>query len=105
MTIHAILTVDLNGSVSAAARAKFYEVLKTHHYVKHKLTTLWTVQFTPGTTPAGADRIVREHVALAARTAGITDYEALLMQGAQPATEWKVARSSSTLLTDALRRY
>jgi len=50
MTIHAILTVDLNGSVSTAARAKFYEVLKSHHYLKHKLTTLWTVQFTASTT-------------------------------------------------------
>jgi len=104
MTIHAILTVDLNGSISSAARAKFYDVLKSHHYVKHKLTTLWTVQFTPSTTPASAERIVREHVALAARTAGITDYEALLMQGTQPPTEWKGARSSSTILTDALRR-
>ncbi|MBP2261262.1 hypothetical protein J3B00_002067 [Pseudomonas sp. BP8] len=105
MTIHAILTVDLNGSVSTAARARFYEVLKNHHYVKHKLTTLWTVQFTPSTTPASAERIAREHVALAARTAGITDYEALLMQGTQPAAEWKGARSSSTLLTGALRSY
>jgi len=104
MTIHAILTVDLNGSVSTAARAKFYEVLKSHHYLKHKLTTLWTVQFTASTTPESAERIVREHVALAARAAGITDYEALLMQGAQPATEWK-GRSTSTILTDALRRY
>ncbi|HFQ8053645.1 TPA: hypothetical protein ACHTCR_005534 [Pseudomonas putida] len=105
MTIHAILTVDLNGSVSAASRAKFYEVLKSHHYVKHKLTTLWTVQFVPGATPAGAEKAVREHVALAARTAGITDYEALFMQGTQPAAEWKGARSSSVLLADALRRY
>ncbi|WP_144174314.1 hypothetical protein [Pseudomonas sp. Kh13] len=105
MTIHAILTVDLNASVSAAARAKFYEVLKSHHYVKHKLTTLWTVQFTASTTPASAERIVRERVALAARTAGITDYEALFMQGTQPAAEWKGTRSSSTLLTDAMRRY
>jgi len=103
MSIHAILTVDLNGSVSAAARAKFYEVLKNHHYVKHKLTTLWTVKFTPDTTPAGADRVVREHVALAARTAGIADYEALLMQGTQPATEWKATPRS--VLADALRRY
>ncbi|MDD2049698.1 hypothetical protein [Pseudomonas putida] len=102
MTIHAILTVDLNGSVSTAARAKFYEVLKSHHYVKHKLTTLWAVQFTPDTTPAGADRVVREHVALAARTAGISDYEALLMQGTQPATEWKA--NPNSILADALRR-
>lgn len=105
MTIHAILTVDLNGSVSAAARAKFYEVLKTHHYVKHKLTTLWTVQFAPGATPANAEKVVREHVALAARTAGITDYEALFMPGTQKAAEWKGTRSSSTILTDALRGY
>lgn len=104
MTIHAILTVDLNSSVTAAARAKFYEVLKHHHYVKHKLTTLWTVQFVPGATPASAERVVREHVALAARTAGISDYEALFMQGTQPAAEWKGVLSSSTLLTDALRR-
>lgn len=105
MTLHAVLTVDLNGSVSPAARAKFNQVLKDHHYIKHKLTTLWTVQFTSGTTPANAERIVRERVALAARTAGIADYEALLMLGPQPATEWKGTRNSSTILTDALRRY
>ena len=104
MTIHAILTVDLNGSVSAAARAKFYEVLKIHHYVKHKLTTLWTVEFVPGATPASAEKVVREHVALAARAAGITSYEALFMSGTQPAAEWTGGRTPSTILGDALRR-
>ncbi|WP_153788973.1 hypothetical protein [Pseudomonas sp. EMN2] len=97
MTIYAMLTVDLNGHVTSQAREVFNEVLRKHHYVKHKLTTIWTVQFVPGASPAAAENAVREHVALAARTAGISDYEALLMQGQQPATEWKSKRASTVL--------
>jgi hypothetical protein len=103
MTIHATLTVDLNGNVSPQARELFNEVLRKHHYVKHKLTTLWTVQFTPSTTPENAEKIVRDHVALAARAAGVVDYEALLMQGQQPATEWKSKRAPTVLELGALQ--
>lgn len=105
MAIHAVLTVDLNGFVTAEARALFNSVLAQHHYVKHKLTTLWTVQFTPTTTVADAVRIVQDHVALAAQKAGIQNYEALVMPGGQPPTEWKkVGPSANQLLATILRQ-
>ncbi|VVO75394.1 hypothetical protein PS876_04575 [Pseudomonas fluorescens] len=102
MTRHAILTVDLNGYVSEEARKTFERVLDAHHYVKRKLTTVWRVQFTPGTTAADAERIMREHVALAASTAGIRNYEALVMVGEQPPIEWKKDGVSTGLLAEAL---
>lgn len=105
MAIHAILTVDLNGYVSDEARKTFERVLAERHYVKRKLTTVWRVQFTPGTTTVRAETIVREHVALAASTAGIRDYEALVMVGEQPPVEWKKEGTSTGLLADALRRF
>lgn len=105
MTLHAILTVDLNGYVSDEARKTFERVLAERHYVKRKLTTVWRVQFTQGTTTVGAEKVVREHVALAASTAGIRDYEALIMVGEQPPVEWKKDGTSTGLLADALRRF
>ncbi|MFJ2447300.1 hypothetical protein [Pseudomonas sp. NPDC087626] len=105
MTFHAIVTVDLNGYVSDTARKTFERVLAEHHYVKRKLTTVWRVQFTPNTTAAGAEKVVREHIALAASTAGIRDYEALVMVGEQPPTEWKIDGTSAGLLAEALRRF
>lgn len=89
MTIHVTLTVDLNGNVTQAARTKFYEYLKGKNYTKHKLTTLWTAWFNPNGTIDGAVRYTKETVAAAARVAGITHYEALVMPGEQKATEWK----------------
>jgi len=89
MTIHVTLTVDLNGNVSQAARARFYEFLKGRNYTKHKLTTLWTAWFLPGNTIESAIRYTKETVASAARVAGITHYEALVMPGEQRPTEWK----------------
>lgn len=89
MTIHVTLTVDLNGNVTQAARAKFNEYLKSQHFTKHKLTTLWTAWFVPNSTIDGAVRFTKETVAAAARTAGITSYEALVMPGEQGPTEWR----------------
>lgn len=89
MTIYVTLTVDLNGSVSQAARAKFYEYLRGQHYVKHKLTTLWTAWFKPGSTIDNAVSYTKVTVAAAARAAGITNYEALVMPGEQQPTEWR----------------
>ncbi|WP_323150931.1 hypothetical protein [Pseudomonas glycinae] len=105
MTLNAILTVDLNGYVSDEARKVFERVLAERHYVKRKLTTVWSVQFTPNTTTAGAEKVVREHVALAASTAGIRDYEALVMVSEQQPIEWKKDGTSTGLLAEALRRY
>jgi hypothetical protein len=103
MTLHAILTVDLNGNVSDEARKTFERVLAAHHYVKRKLTTVWRVQFTPGTTTARAENVAREHVALAATTAGIRDYEALVMVGEQPPVEWK--KNATNPLLEGLLRF
>ncbi|MDA3137079.1 hypothetical protein HG619_23200 [Pseudomonas syringae] len=89
MTIHATLTVDLNGYVSDHARNVFNQSLAARNYTKHKLTTLWTGHFVPSASRADADRSVREHVATAAKAAGIHNYEALVMFGDQPAVEWK----------------
>lgn len=107
MTINATLTVDLNGYVSDHARKVFNQSLADVHYKKHKLTTLWTVQFTPATTRDSADRLVKEHVASAAKAAGITNYEALVMFGDQPAVEWKTTGSTdvSGRLMAALQRF
>lgn len=105
MTLYAIVTVDLNGNVSDSARKTFERVLAEHHYVKRKLTTVWRVQFTPGTTVGGAEKVVRDRVALAATKAGIRDYEALVMVGEQPPTEWKIDGTSAGLLAEALRRF
>jgi hypothetical protein len=89
MTIYVTLTVDLNGNVSTAARAKFNEFLKGRNYTKHKLTTLWTAWFLPNNTIDSAIRYTKESVAAAAKVAGISNYEALVMPGEQKATEWK----------------
>lgn len=89
MTIFVTLTVDLNGNVTQAARAKFYEYLKGQNYTKHKLTTLWTAMFKPGNTIDSAVSYTKTTVAAAARAAGITNYEALVMPGEQRPTEWR----------------
>ncbi|WP_044311650.1 hypothetical protein ACTACH_19805 [Pseudomonas syringae] len=106
MTIHATLTVDLNGYVSDHARKVFNQSLADLHYKKHKLTTLWTVHFVPSASKADADLSVREHVANAAKAAGITNYEVLVMFGDQPAVEWKKTGSTDGLdgLLAALQR-
>ncbi len=89
MTIHVTLTVDLNSNVTQVQRNRFNEFLKERHYIKHKLTTLWTAYFIPGNTIDSAVRYTRETVSLAAASAGIAHYEALVMPGEQSPTEWR----------------
>lgn len=89
MTIFVTLTVDLNGNVTQSARAKFYDYLKGQNYSKHKLTTLWTAWFLPGNTIDSAVTFTKATVAAAARAAGISNYEALVMPGEQGPTEWR----------------
>jgi hypothetical protein len=89
MTIYVTVTVDLNGNVSQTARAKFNEYLRGQNYAKHKLTTLWTAWFLPGNTIDSAVSFTRATVAAAARAAGISNYEALVMPGEQQPTEWR----------------
>lgn len=89
MTIYVTVTVDLNGNVSQTARAKFNDYLRGQNYAKHKLTTLWTAWFLPGNTIDSAVTFTRTTVAAAARAAGISSYEALVMPGEQQPTEWR----------------
>lgn len=89
MTIYVTLTVDLNGNVTQFARNKFNEYLKGQNFTKHKLTTLWTAWFVPNSTIDGAVSFTKTTVAAAARAAGITQYEALVMPGEQQPTEWR----------------
>jgi len=95
MTIHAVLTVDLDGGVTSSARNTFNEELKKEKYIKHKLTTLWTARFLEGWTKASALQDARNCVDKAARVAGITKYEALVSLSDEAPTEW---RKATTLL-------
>lgn len=89
MPYHAVATVDLDNGVSSAARAKFNEELKKKLFTKHKLTTLWTVVFTPSSTREGAVKYVRVSMDEAALTAGIPTYEAFVSISEAPPVEWK----------------
>lgn len=98
MTIQAVVTVDLDGGVSTAARGKFDQYLKGKGLNKHKLTTLWTVAFTPETTKQGAKNYLRESVDEAARLAGITRYEVLFSLSDEAPVEWSNGVAYSSLL-------
>ena len=88
MPIHAVVTVDLDGGVSTVARNKFNKILSDAGLVKHKLTTLWTVLFTPNSTKQDAKDWLRQCIDEAARQAGITHYEVLLSLSDEQPVEW-----------------
>lgn len=102
MSLNASLTVDLDNFVSSTVRNKFNEELKKKKFVKHKLTTLWTVSFAPNTSRAWAERYVRDSVDAAALSAGISTYEAFVTVSETPPIEWRKG-TTNTLLTDLLR--
>lgn len=89
MSFHASATVDLDNFVSSTARSKFNEELKKMKFSKHKLTTLWTVTFTPNTSRAWAENYVRESIDAAAVSAGISTYEAFVSVSEAPPVEWR----------------
>lgn len=102
MSLHASATVDLDNFVSSTARSKFNEELKKKKFTKHKLTTLWTVTFTPGTSRAWAENYVRESIDAAAALAGISTYEAFVSISEAPPVEWRKKGKES--LAEALMR-
>ncbi|KAA8561302.1 hypothetical protein FX985_01354 [Pseudomonas extremaustralis] len=89
MTLHAVVTVDLDNGVSSSARTKFNEALKAKKLTKHKLTTLWTGVFTTGTTREWAIKYSRDAIDEAASAAGITTYEAFVSISEAAPVEWK----------------
>jgi len=89
MSLHASATVDLDNFVGSTARSKFNEELKKKKFAKHKLTTLWTVTFTVGTSRAWAENYVRESIDAAAASAGIFTYEAFVSISEAPPVEWR----------------
>lgn len=97
MSFHASATVDLDNFVSSTARDKFNEELKKKNFMKHKLTTLWTVSFTPGTSRAWAENYVRNSIDAAAATAGISSYEAFVSVSEAPPVEWKKGTTNPLL--------
>ena len=106
MPYYALITVDLDNDVSRAARDKFNDELAKKHFIKHKLTTVWTATYKSGTTKALAISYARKCIDEAAATAGITTYEALVTISEEKATEWtKSATAASRLLAEALRRH
>ncbi|MFY1663740.1 hypothetical protein [Pseudomonas sp. Pseu.R1] len=102
MSLNASLTVDLDNFVSSKAREKFYEELKKKQFVRRKLTTLWTVSFTPTTSRAWVERYVRDSVEAAALSAGISTYEAFVSISETPPIEWRTG-TNNTLLAGLLR--
>lgn len=58
-------------------------------FVKHKLTTLWTVMFVPDCTKADAAKYARDSIDAAATAAGIATYEALVSISDGPPAEWQ----------------
>lgn len=103
MSLYASATVDLDNFVSSTARSKFNEELKKKHFTKHKLTTLWTVTFTPGTSRAWAENYVRENIDAAAAFAGISTYEAFVSISEAPPVEWK--KGATNPLLEGLLRF
>jgi hypothetical protein len=103
MSLYASATVDLDNFVSSTARSKFNEELKKKQFTKHKLTTLWTVTFTPGTSRAWAENYVRESIDAAAASAGISTYEAFVSISEAPPVEWK--KGATNPLLEGLLRF
>lgn len=97
MTLHAVVTVDLDNGVSASARTKFNESLKSKKLTKHKLTTLWTAVFTAGTTREWAVKYSRDAVDEAAIAAGVTTYEAFVSISEAAPVEWKKGPAETLL--------
>lgn len=95
MTLHAVVTVDLDNGVSSSARTKFNEELKKKNFSKHKLTTLWTAVFTPTSTREGAVKFTRDSIDAAAALAGISTYEAFVSISEAPPVEWKKGPAES----------
>lgn len=102
MSLNASLTVDLDNCVNSTARNKFNEEMKKRKFVKHKLTTLWTVTFIAGTSRQSAEKYVRDCVDAAATTAGVSTYEAFVTVSETPPIEWGKG-VTNTLLTGLLR--
>lgn len=94
MQIHVMLTVDLNGHVSADARARFNESLKSKKWQKTSLTTIWTAWFKEGVTSEQALAETKIDVAAAAKDAGIWNYEACALPSYQALTTWNSKASS-----------
>ncbi|MNJ31556.1 hypothetical protein D3C77_261970 [compost metagenome] len=101
MTLHALITVDLDNGVGSSARAKFNEELKKNHFFKHRLTTIWTAVYVEGTTKASAIAFAKKCVDDAASIAGISTYEALVSISDEKPTEWTKTRAKT--LTELLR--
>ncbi|MCY1441389.1 hypothetical protein D9M71_577020 [compost metagenome] len=97
MTFYASATVDLDNFVSPAARRKFNEELRKKNFTKHKLTTLWTVSFTPSTSREWAENYVRDSINTAALFAGISTFEAFVTVSEAPPIEWKKSAVESLL--------
>jgi hypothetical protein len=79
MTVNVMLTLDLNGNVSADAREKFYAVLKAEHFKRRKLTTTWSARFTPQTTRKSAEEYLKKILVRAAAASGVRNYEVAYM--------------------------
>ena len=101
MPLYAVVTVDLDAGVTSTQRNKFDQYLAERHYTKQKLTTIWTVMFTPTTSKPDAKALLRQHVDDGARFAGITRYEVLFSLSDEPAIKWNKVAAPQSLLGGA----
>jgi len=82
MGYKALLTLDLENSVSAEKRGKFYESLDKKQWTKlSDLTTAWKCSFNDDVTREAAIRVVKRDVANAAEYAGVYSYTAAVQVG------------------------
>lgn len=88
MAIHALLTVDLNAT-STAARDTFYQYLLDRQWYRLKLTTTFRAKFKESVSEANALAGVKSDIAGAAQASGVTNYEVAVQLGTSPLEQWK----------------
>tara|TARA_R110002110_G_scaffold278355_1_gene493572 strand:- start:92 stop:355 length:264 start_codon:yes stop_codon:yes gene_type:complete len=81
--MYAMLSLDLDRLTTSDQRKIFYEHLKNEKWVKiSKVTTTWRASFEASVTEAGAIQTTKNDVAMAAKKAGVTSYDAIVHIGA-----------------------
>lgn len=89
MGLRAMLSLDLEAGVSVDRRTEFNKQMATKHWTKiSNVTTTWWNTFVDGGTEAGIVQTTKNHVAEAAKAAGISKYHAVIEVGPSNPTEF-----------------
>lgn len=88
MSLHVMLTIDLNRGVSEEARQKFYDYLAKEQWTRLKLTTTFWAKFAETATPESAISTTKMDVRNAALTSGVVNYEAAAEVGNSAPSVW-----------------